>query len=127
MASPKTSIQMSLAMSSQEFIVSHRGTPLGRTHAYVLEGALILGEPRAAPGYDAIRDLIRQASASLWAVGFLAKSLPAITPVVPADAVTRAAELPLELHDATGTLVWTDFVNIVEPRAPRFGLPRYHA
>jgi len=114
MSSGNTSIHISVALPAEEFLVSHRGIPVGRMRARVIEGALICGELRAEAGYDGIRDLIRQASASLWAVGFLAKSPAQPQPVFPAAAVSRAAELPLELQDELGALVWTDFVNIIE-------------
>jgi len=72
------------------------------------------GELRIEPGYLAIRDLIRRASESLWAIGFLSRPSSPAGSRVPLELVTRAAELELELRDESGALMWTDFVNIVE-------------
>lgn len=101
-------------MSSSVYLVVHQGIPVGITSLTTI-GTLGVGELAPEPGYATIRDVIRTASRSLWAVGFLARSKkePPLDRV-PLDIVSRAAELPLELHDERGTFVPTDFVNIVE-------------
>ena len=78
-------------------------------------GTLGVGELAPEPGYVAVRDIVRTASRSLWAVRFLAVGDKDLSPRrTPLDAVSRAAELPLELHDERGTFVPTDFANIIE-------------
>ena len=107
---------MTIQYPAHEFfldcVVMHRGVPVGRTRLTNTE--LTAGELRIEPGYEAIRDLIRAASKSLWAAGFFSAGAAAEGSQVPLDVLTRAAELELELHDETGALLWTDFVNIVE-------------
>jgi len=90
----------------------HHGVPVGRVR--LTNAELTAGELRIEPGYEAIRSLVREASESLWAAGFLSRGATGEGSRVPLDTVTRAAELELELRDETGALIWTDFVNIVE-------------
>jgi len=97
-------------------IVTHHGVPLGRVEALRLtNGDLAIGELECLSAYDALRPTIREASRSLWSVGFLASGVD-LTRMAPADIEVRerAAELELELRDETGQLVPTDFVNIIE-------------
>ena len=96
------------------YVVQHQGTPIGWASLTTI-GSLGVGELVPERGYAALRDVIRAASRSLWSVGFLAAGdAGASLRRVPLDVVSRVAELPLELHDERGTLVPTDFVNIVE-------------
>ena len=102
------------------YSILHKGAPIG--HVYLTRGELGVGsfEPYAA--YESLRDLIRAASRSLWDVGFFASGVPTVAHArVSADALSRAAELDLELRDPKGALVPTDFVNIVE--RPESALP----
>jgi hypothetical protein len=62
-----------------------------------------------------VRPLILTASRALWPALFPTSGIDFTgLPRVSLDALSRAAELPLELHDDLGLLVPTDFVNIVE-------------
>ena len=97
-------------------VVTHHGVPLGRVEALRLTTTdLAVGELECLSAYDALRPTIREASRSLWSVGFLASGMD-VTRMAPAPAAVRerAAELELELRDEQGALVPTDFVNIVE-------------
>lgn len=97
----------------RQYVVTHRGVPVGRVRLTGTE--LAAGELRIVPAYLAIRDVVRRASESLWAIGFLAPPSSPGGCRVPLEAVTRAADLELELRDdETGALIWTDFVKIVE-------------
>ena len=97
-------------------VVTHHGVPLGRIEALRLTtDDLAVGELECLSAYDALRPTIREASRSLWSVGFLASGVD-VTRMSPAaeEVRQRAAELALELRDARGALIPTDFVNIVE-------------
>jgi len=92
--------------------VTHNGVPIGRVSLTI--GELGVGDLEPTSHYGAVRDLIRSASRSLWAVGFLPGSPTPGRQTTSIEAVTRAAELELELYDDKGVLVPTDFVNVVE-------------
>lgn len=97
-------------------VVTHHGVPLGRVEALRLTtGDLAVGELECLSAYDALRPTIWEASRSLWSVGFLASGID-VTRMAPAPAAVRerAAALDLELRDEQGSVVPTDFVNIVE-------------
>ena len=97
-------------------VVAHQGIPIGRIEAIRLTtGDIAIGELECMSAYEALRPIIREASRSLWSVGFLASGIDVSRlSVAPSDVRERAAELELELRDDTGVLIPTDFVNIVE-------------
>jgi hypothetical protein len=93
-----------------EFTILHRGVPLGTVE--LPSSDLAIGELAPSPAYLAVREEIREASAALWALGFLSESPLART--ADPSSLARAQALPLELRDPAGTLVTVDFINIVE-------------
>lgn len=98
-----------------KFQILHRGVPIG--HADLAVSELAVGEFVPNAGYVGIRDLILDASKSLWAMGFLSET-PTQSPVM-LHALSSAAMLKLELRDSVGALVPVDFVNIVERPDPK--------
>ena len=90
--------------------VYHQGVPLGS--ADLPSGELAVAHFEPSEAYLSVRGLIREASAALWNVtsgypeGFQAH--------VSTEALTAAAQLPLELRDDEGRLIAADFVNLVE-------------
>lgn len=112
-------------------IVMHNGSPLGSVDlmqpslAADEPSAVAVGELRAGPGYDAVREVVRAASAELWRLGFLGEShyAPLFAATTPnPGALGRAADLPLELRDEHGIFVPADYINIIE-RPDLAGLP----
>ena len=88
--------------------VSHRGVPLGHTDL-VTEG-LAIGDFRPGDGYAKVRDVIREASRAVWAMGFFRAN---IQPRVAVEDIAAAARLEFELRDEKGALVHSDWVNII--------------
>ena len=78
----------------------------------LVPGDLSIGEFEPGAGYAMVRDTIRAASESLWAMGFFTDRSDN-SPVVLGH-LSQAAALRLDLRDIQGSPVEADFVNIVE-------------
>ena len=115
-ATTSITVQVPASEYFRECGVTYRGVPVGRVR--LARNELAIGELQVERGYLAIRELIRRASESLWAVGFLSLGWSPAPSQVPLEVVTQAADLELELRDETGALIWTDFVNIIERPDP---------
>ena len=97
------------------FTITHQGVPVG-------ELELPSGGERVAvpvdplPAYESIRPLVRAASIALSQVALAGTGETALPPVRSQTALHRGAELgrALELRDATGALVPTDFIDLTD-------------
>jgi len=97
------------------YTITHRGVPIGTIELPVSsERVTVAVSP--LPGYEAIQPMVRQASRALSAVVLDAAGTPGLRPLASEAALGRAAELgrALELRDATGALVPTDFIDLTE-------------
>lgn len=98
-----------------EFTVTNQGVPLGRVD--LTPAGLVVAELAPLPGYASVRGTIREASGFLWRMGLLADRPQPGASLDPA-ALERAASLPLELRDASGSFVAADYINILERPEP---------
>lgn len=95
--------------------IAYRGTPIGQ--ADFVAAGLVTVDLMPLDAYPAVRDLIREASEVLWAMGFFGYR-GANVARMPEDVLARAASLELEIRDAHGDLVHADWVNIIERPGP---------
>jgi hypothetical protein len=108
-----------------EFTVLFRGAPIGTLRAK-LAGALCGGNLTPLPGFDAVRSTIADASRALANYGFLPAageiagevSDQASAAGEAAFAAAQALSNQLELRDARGQLVHTDWINVFGGRTP---------
>lgn len=108
-----------------EFTVLFRGAPIGRLHGR-LDGDLCGGDLVPLPGFDAVRGVIADASRALVNHGFLPPTGESAGGV--SEEADRAGQTTLaaaqelsnhlELRDAHGQLVHTDWINIFGARTP---------
>lgn len=97
------------------YTIKHRGVPVGNIDLpSSRERVAVAVAP--LPAYDAIRQLVRSASRALSSVALGASSAPDLPPMASRSALARAAELgrSLELYDAAGALVPTDFIDLTD-------------
>ena len=97
------------------YTITHRGVPVGNV-ALPPSGARVTVAVAPLPGYEAIRPLVRRASRALYAVALGAPGTPVPRPLASETTLGRAAELGrvLELRDAAGALVPTDFIDLTD-------------
>lgn len=97
------------------YTVQHRGVPLGTVE--LTAGELSAGTLFTLPGYEAIRQTVRDASVALLQLGFYGAAARDLN--VPessqSSSLEAAAKLVLELRGADGEEVPTTFVNLIEP------------
>jgi hypothetical protein len=100
------------------YTISHQGVPIGSAEL-TLGDAITIGAVTPLAAYEAIRPLVRDATAALRAIGFPEPSEDA-APIDDPTVLARAAALgrALELRDERGTVVTTDFVELMEQVAP---------
>jgi hypothetical protein len=95
--------------------ITYRGAPIG-TLELPPAGERVAVAVTPLSGYEAIRPLVRQASRALTAVTLGTPGAPAMRPLASETTLGRAAELgrALELRDAAGALVPTDFIDLTD-------------
>jgi hypothetical protein len=97
------------------YTITHRGVPVG-TVELPPSGERVTVAVTPLSAYEAIRPLVRRASRALTAVALGTPGVPALQPLASETALGRAAELgrALELRDADGALVPTDFIDLTD-------------
>jgi hypothetical protein len=93
-----------------QYTITHRGVPVGRLDAALTAEHVVVGvDP--LPAYENIRNAVRAASTALAGV-----AIGGPDQRVSSDALRRGAELGrvLELRDAAGALVPTDFIELTD-------------
>jgi len=95
--------------------ITREGVPIGRVELPA-DGERVAAAVSPLPAYEAIRSLVRAASVALSTVVAGEPTAAAADQALMQTALRRAAELgrSLELRDAAGALVPTDFIDLTE-------------
>jgi len=97
------------------FTITYQGVPIGRLE-FPAAGERVAVAVTPLPAYDAVRSLVREASVALSSVALAGSGEAAGPQLRSQTALRRAAELgrALELRDAAGALVPTDFIDLTD-------------
>ena len=95
--------------------ITHQGVPVGEVELPTA-GERVAVPVVPLPAYESIRPLVRAASVALSQVALAGSGEMALPPVRSQTVLHRAAELgrALELRDAAGALVPTDFIDLTD-------------
>lgn len=101
--------------SATSCTITREGVPIGRVELPA-DGERVAAAVIPLPAYEAIRSLVRAASVALSTVVVGGTTTTAADQAPIQTLLRRAAELgrALELRDATGALVPTDFIDLTE-------------
>jgi hypothetical protein len=97
------------------FTITHQGVPIGEVELPA-GGEWVAVPVSPLPAYESIRPLVRAASVALSRVALAGAGETALPQIRSQTTLHRAAELgrALELRDAAGALVPTDFIDLTD-------------